>query len=65
MPDVINVQDLTEEQVEALQKIIELFRKQGRKSKPGEKTEEEEYLFAERSSDVIGKLTREEIYEEL
>jgi hypothetical protein len=64
MPDAINVQDLTEEQVEALKKLVELFRKQKKKGKPRQ-TEEEEYIFAARPSDVIGKLTREEIYEDL
>lgn len=58
----IDVKDLTEEQIEALKRLIRLFRKQPRSEKPARK--EEEFTLAAWDSDVIGKLTREELYKD-
>ena len=62
MTDTINVQDLSAEQVRALKKLAELFRKQyPKKNRKGGK---EPLGFASHPSDVIGDLTRKHIYED-
>lgn len=62
MTDIINVQDLSAEQVKALKKLAELFRKQHpKKNRKGGK---EPFAFASHPSNVIGELTRESIYED-
>lgn len=63
MTDNINVEDLSEEQVKALEKLAELFRKQPRRKKK-ERIEKEPFIFEVHSSNVIGELTRKTIYED-
>lgn len=71
MADSINVRGLTDEQVEALKKLIKLFREQ-KKPEALKRSEKEvvpedaegKLTLSSRRSKVIGKLTREEIYEE-
>jgi hypothetical protein len=67
MPDVIDVSGLDEKDIELLQILAEKLRtraRQGPETTPvGEP--EEELIFATNPSDVIGPLTREEIYEDL
>ena len=70
MADMIEVHDLTDEQVEALEALAEFYRHRRRKQKPnrikGGKgvTHKEECTLASWDSDVIGALTREELYED-
>ena len=70
MAGLIDVRDLTDEQVEAVERLVKLFRQKAgraRKEKTGpDVTAEEEFTLSSYSSDVIGgKLTRKEIYEDL
>ncbi len=59
----INVEDLSEEQIRALEKLVELFRKKPRRKKK-EKTEKETFIFEAHPSNIIGELTRKTIYED-
>jgi hypothetical protein len=59
----INVEDLSEEQIAALEKLVEIFRKQS-KGKKKEKPEKETFIFEAHPSNVIGELTRKTIYED-
>ena len=69
MAGSISVRGLTDEQIEALKRLVKLFREQKKQKSDGpmrltpEKTGEA-FTLGSRRSDVIGKLTREEIYEE-
>jgi len=64
MPNMIDVGDLTDEQVKALEKLIELFRRQGKKKRVTKAaTKEEKVVFASWPLGVKGKLTRKEIYD--
>ncbi len=66
MPDTINVRDLTDEQVDALEKLAELFRRRAKKRrKASPKGEKGEDNFTYHPSTVTGNLTRREIYEDL
>jgi len=69
MPNTIDVHDLTEEQVEVIQKLVELLR--GKKlrdrlpKKGVEEAKDEGIVFTSWPLGVKGKLTREEIYDYL
>ena len=70
MAGVIDVRDLTDEQVEALERLVKLFRQKTRQTRKKKKessgVEEEEFTLSSHPSDVIGgRLTRKEIYEDL
>jgi|GEM_PF-4030508 len=64
MPDSIDVRNLTDEQVEALKRLVRLFRKQRKKTKRGVPIQEEEFSLAAWDSNVTGRLTRKELYED-
>ncbi len=67
MPEVIDVSGLDEKDIELLQLLAEKLRtraRQGPETTPAGEPEEE-LSFATHPSDVIGPLTREEIYEDL
>jgi hypothetical protein len=70
MADTIDVRNLTDEQVEALEKLVKLFREQGKQTRENEAVQKEELKEKEKctlavwDSNVIGKLTREELYED-
>jgi hypothetical protein len=70
MADTIDVRNLTDEQVEALEKLVKLFREQGKQIRENEAVQKEEVKAKEKctlavwDSNVIGKLTREELYED-
>jgi hypothetical protein len=65
VPDTIDVHDLTNDQIEALNALAEFYRQQAKRRKAEETREERENIvFATHPSNVIGKLTRREIYED-
>jgi len=71
MADMIDVKDLDSEDVELVELLIERLRVRAGRRRPirqEQKTTEpvgkEEYIFAAFPSNVIGKLTRKEIYED-
>lgn len=69
MADTIDVRDLTDEQVAALEALAEFYRrrrqgKKPRKIKAGKAKHREECTLAIRDSGVIGTLTREELYDD-
>ena len=67
MPDSIDVRGLDEKAIALLQLLADTLRTRGQEGKEGERTGELEdnLIFATHHSDVIGPLTREEIYEDL
>jgi hypothetical protein len=65
MAGVIDVRDLTEEEIKLLQDLVECLRAKAKKRTGDEKQEVEEVVLAAHPSDVIGGLTRKEIYEHL
>lgn len=67
MPDVIDVSGLDEKDIELLQLLAEKLRTRPPRGQEGAKAAEpeKELVFATHPSDVIGALTREEIYEDL
>jgi hypothetical protein len=60
----IDVHDLPEEDVKLIQGFVEFLREKA-KTNEYKKEEGEEVKFTAHPSDVIGKLTREEIYDHL
>jgi hypothetical protein len=64
MADTIDVHDLTGEQVEALERLVKLFREQAKLVKLTKEMQEDEFTLGSKDSNVIGRLTREEIYED-
>jgi hypothetical protein len=66
MADTIDVHDLPEEDVKFIQELVELLREKARVRKAKmEGKELGETAFTTHPSDVIGKLTRREIYDYL
>jgi len=69
MPDTLDVRGLDEQDVSLLEALIERLRAKARKKKAAKPKEraaaEKELVFATHHSNVIGKLTRKEIYEDL
>jgi|CryGeyStandDraft_6_1057127.scaffolds.fasta_scaffold504383_2 hypothetical protein len=67
MPDVIDVRGLDEKDIELLQLLAGKLRRRAgqgpQEAKVGEP--EKELVFSTHPSEVIGRLTREEIYEDL
>jgi hypothetical protein len=63
---VIDVHDLPEKDVKVLQRLVELFRKRRLKEASGrEETSGNDIELGTHPSDVIGSLTRREIYDYL
>jgi len=66
MPDSIDVRGLDEQDVSLIEALVRRLRGKAAKEKTGEEKEvEQELVFATHHSNVIGKLTRKEIYEDL
>jgi len=66
MAAVIDVHDLPEEEARLVQDFVEFLREKARRKKPeAEGKEAEEVVFTAHPSDVIGDLTRREIYDHL
>jgi hypothetical protein len=67
MPDTIGVRGLDDKDIALLQHLADTLRSRAQSGRKADKvTEPEEVLvFATHHSDVIGSLTREEIYEDL
>lgn len=66
MADTIDVHDLSDDEVKFIQEFVEFLREKMKMKKiKAEKKEAEEITFATHRSDVIGKLTRREIYDYL
>jgi len=65
MADTIDVRDLSDRDVEMLEKLVEFLREQAGKRSEEPALKEEEFILGSRASDVKGKLTRKEIYEDL
>ena len=61
MPDVIDVHDLEEEDVKFIEKLVKLLRIQVDKKEA--KKGQENIVLGSKESQVIGKLTRREIYD--
>lgn len=68
MADTIDVHDLTDEQVAALEALAEFYRRRERKKpkgiKGGKAKHKKECPLAIWDSDVIGTLSREELYDD-
>lgn len=66
MPETIDVHDLAQEDIQFIQRLVELLRGQTKKGRVEieEKDVDKSGLTAH-PSDVIGNLTREEIYDHL
>jgi len=60
MSEIINVEDLSDEEVKQVEDFIEFLK--ARKEGKGEKKESEDIAFASWHLEVKGKLRREEIY---
>jgi hypothetical protein len=65
MAEIIDVRGLDEKDVRLLESLAERLREKGEKKKVQEEEVEQELVFSTHRSDVIGKLTRREIYEDL
>ena len=70
MGTILDVQDLPDERVEYLKNLIALWRKQNQhhpeeKSGKAVKREDQDIVFTAHPSKVIGRLTRQEIYDYL
>jgi hypothetical protein len=70
METVLDVRDLPDERVEYLKNLITLWRKQNQdhpkeKSEKAVKEEDRDIVFTAHPSKVIGRLTRQEIYDYL
>lgn len=65
MGDIIDVHDLPEEDVEFIEKLVELLREKAKTRKEKVPGEKEEIQFASWPLGVKGKLTRKEIYDYL
>jgi hypothetical protein len=64
--DIIDVHDLTEEQVRVIHELVKLLKGKKLQDKlPKEETKGEEIIFASWALGVKGRLTREEIYDYL
>lgn len=62
----IDVRDLPEEEVKVIQKLVALLREKAKLKKAEvEEKEVEEIALAAHPSDVIGNLTRREIYDHI
>lgn len=63
MPNIIDVRDLNEEDVKFVEKLVNLLKTQnkGNKGYDGK----ENIVLGSKESDVIGNLTRREIYDHL
>lgn len=63
---VLDVSELEEEDVQFLKRLVEVLREQAKRKKAGAKEKDvDERDFAAHPSDVIGELTRREIYDYL
>jgi hypothetical protein len=66
MPDNIDVRGLDEQDISLIEALVRRLRRKAGKEAAGEEKEvEKELVFATHHSNVIGKLTRKEIYEDL
>ena len=67
MPDTIDVRGLDEKDIALLQLLADTLRTRAKTGKAGERAgqPEDALIFATHHSDVVGPLTREEIYEDL
>lgn len=65
MPDSIDVRGLDEQDVSLIEALVRRLRGKAKKKKAKKEGVEKELVFATRHSNVIGKLTRKEIYEDL
>jgi len=63
MPDVIDIHDLPNEDIQFIKKIVGLLREKAKTKETGEG--KKEVVFSSHDSNVIGKITREEIYDYL
>lgn len=63
MPDVIDIHDLPNEDVQFIKKIVGFLREKANTKKTGEG--KKEVVFSFHDSNVIGKITRKEIYDYL
>ena len=63
MLNVIDVHDLEEEDVKFVEKLVDILRTQTKKKKEGDG--KEDVVLGSKESDVIGSLTRREIYDHL
>lgn len=64
MANTIDVRNLTDEQVQTLEKLVKLFREQLKETDEKMVGQKEKCTLAVWDSNVIGSLTREEIYED-
>jgi hypothetical protein len=65
MVETIDVRGLDEKDVRLLESLAERLREKGKKKQDHAEEVEQELVFSTRRSNVIGKLTRREIYEDL
>ena len=65
MTDTIDLHDLPEEEVKLVQEFVEFLKRRMKMRKAGGEEKVEEISFTAHPSDVIGKLTRREIYDYL
>lgn len=67
MPDTIDVRGLDDQDIALLQHLADTLRSRAKSGRKADKVTEpgEVLVFATHHSDVIGPLTREEIYEDL
>ena len=65
METAIDVHDLPEEDVKLIQDFVEFLREKEKTREVKKEEWEDEVTFNAHPSDVIGKLTREEIYDHL
>jgi len=64
MASIIDVHDLPEEEVRIIRELVECLRAKAKK-RTGVEEERQEVVFTAHPSDVIGDLTRREIYDHL
>jgi hypothetical protein len=65
MASVIDVHDLPEEVAKLIQQLVECLRQRAGRKPMAEEKEVGEVVFTAHPSDVIGDLTRREIYDHL
>ena len=67
MPETIDVRGLDDQDIALLQHLADTLRRRAKTEKEADRAVEPEaaLIFATHRSDVIGPLTREEIYEDL
>ena len=63
--DTLDVKGLPKEKVSYLQQLIEQWRKEAAQIETGENNRDEDIVFATHKSDVLGPITRREIYDYL